>query len=195
MNIYTIYRATNIINGKVYIGFDSSWPARQQQHKYSAYTFESNYKFHKALRKYGWDNFIWEAIYQSLEYEYTLETVESKFIHEHNSIKCGYNTLDGGTSWIGSKNPMKNPEIVSKMSGENHYTQSPGFVETRKGKTHYNHNNTIYVWQNIKTGEICRLTRYQFRLKTNASESNLSFYINGVKGKSVKGWRIISTEE
>ena len=38
MNIYTIYRATNTINGKVYIGFDSAWPKRKRGHKSSAET-------------------------------------------------------------------------------------------------------------------------------------------------------------
>ena len=64
MNIYTIYKATNTINGKVYIGFDSKWPRRAQDHKSSS--FNEKHKdhhsyFHRAIRKYGWNNFIWEV--------------------------------------------------------------------------------------------------------------------------------------
>jgi hypothetical protein len=154
----------------------------------------STKNFHKAIRKYGWDNFIWDAIYQSLEYEHTLEVMESHFIAEHDSIKNGYNMIDGGTSWAGSKNPMRNPDIVAKMAGKNHYTRKPDYVETRKGSTHYNHDEQCYTWKNITTGEIIKMTRFEFRNKTGAKESNLSFYINGVKGKSVKGWKIAPEE-
>jgi hypothetical protein len=87
---------------------------------------------------------------------------------------------------------MKNPDVVSKMAGTNHYTQKPGFIETRKGNTHYNHDDKIYTWVNLKTGEVMESTRLEFRIKTGAKESNLSYYINGIKGKSVKGWRIMS---
>ena len=48
-SIYSIYKATNTINGKVYIGFDSNWPNRQNEHKYLLNT--RNQKFYYALRK------------------------------------------------------------------------------------------------------------------------------------------------
>jgi len=32
MNIYSIYKATNKITGKIYIGFDSNWPKRKKRH-------------------------------------------------------------------------------------------------------------------------------------------------------------------
>jgi phage pi2 protein 07 len=31
MKIYTIYKATNTINGKSYVGFDSCWPKRKEK--------------------------------------------------------------------------------------------------------------------------------------------------------------------
>jgi len=104
MTIYTIYRATNIITGKVYIGFDSNWPKRKGEHKSSAKRGEP-YKFYNAIRKYGWNNFVWDIIYQSLEYDYTLNIMESYFIKEHDSLRRGYNTRPGGgaTSAKGSK--------------------------------------------------------------------------------------------
>ena len=95
MNIYTIYRATNILNGKVYIGFDSSWPKRKTEHKNSI-KYDDNYKFYNAIRKYGWDNFNWEVIYQSLDYDHCFNTMETFFIIEHDSLANGYNGNKGG---------------------------------------------------------------------------------------------------
>lgn len=95
MTIYTIYRATNTINGKVYIGFDSYWPKRKGEHKGSAQRGEP-YKFYNAVRKYGWDKFVWDIIYQSKDYNHCLNIMEQYFIDEHDSIKNGYNGQNGG---------------------------------------------------------------------------------------------------
>jgi hypothetical protein len=95
MNIYTIYRATNIITGKVYIGFDSYWPKRKGEHKGSVQRGEP-YKFYNAIRKYGWDNFVWDIIYQSKDYDHCLNTMEQHFIDEYDSIRHGYNSAKGG---------------------------------------------------------------------------------------------------
>jgi hypothetical protein len=93
MHIYTIYKATNLINGKIYIGFDSNWPKRQNDHKLSSSNPKrSDYKlyFHSSIRKHGWDNFSWEPIYQSLDWNYTLNTMEPHFIKEYNSYHTYY---------------------------------------------------------------------------------------------------------
>ena len=95
MHIYTIYRATNTINGKVYIGFDSAWPKRKSEHK-TAIKYGDNFKFYNAIRKYGWDCFVWEVIYQSLDYDHCLNTMEPFFIIEHGSLADGYNGNSGG---------------------------------------------------------------------------------------------------
>ena len=87
MNIYTIYKATNKLNGKVYIGFDSNWPQRMWYHK-SKYIHE-DYKFYRALKKYGLNSFEWSVLYQSKERDYTLNFMESYFINEYNSMSKG----------------------------------------------------------------------------------------------------------
>ena len=99
MNIYSIYKVTNLINNKVYIGFDSNWPNRQNQHKLN-YT-KLHFKFYNAIKKYGWDNFVWEIIYQSRDGDYTLKTMESFFIEQHNSFEHGYNSTKGGDGVLG----------------------------------------------------------------------------------------------
>jgi group I intron endonuclease len=99
MSIYSIYKCVNKINNKVYIGFDSKWPARKNSHKakYKKY----NFKFYRAICKHGWENFEWYLLYQSKDLDYTLNVMESHFITEYNSFKSGYNSTTGGEGRIG----------------------------------------------------------------------------------------------
>ena len=53
MKIYTIYKITNLINNKSYIGFDCRWPKRKQIHIYQATKYNCQYLLHKAIRKYN----------------------------------------------------------------------------------------------------------------------------------------------
>lgn len=112
MRKYVIYRATNTINNKVYIGFDSRWPRRKSQHKHTAtYGTETSNTFYNAIRKYGWENFIWEVIYESKDGDYTLKVMENHFIVEHNSYvhlenSKGYNMTLGGEGTLGHVKPQ-----------------------------------------------------------------------------------------
>ena len=75
MNIYSVYKATNKINNKVYIGIDKNWPTRQYAHKSKSKLYDG-FSLHKAIRKYGWINFDWQVIYQTSDYNH-LKEVES----------------------------------------------------------------------------------------------------------------------
>lgn len=102
--IYTIYKATNLVNGKVYIGFDSNWPSRIYRHKHDALLKESDWIFHRAIRLHGWNNFKWEIICQSLDGEYLLKEIESYFIINYNSFYLnghGYNMTKGDDGQLG----------------------------------------------------------------------------------------------
>jgi len=101
MSIYTIYKSVNTKTGKVYIGFDSNWPNRSNNHKSASKKQDS--KFYRAIRKYGWDNFEWSVIYQSKDKQHTLKEMETYFINEYNSMKNGYNSTLGGDGTLGRK--------------------------------------------------------------------------------------------
>jgi group I intron endonuclease len=110
MNIYSIYKATNNINGKSYIGFDACWPTRQRDHLRDY--VKKNNNFYAALRKHGRDNFTWEILYQSKDKLHTHKNMEEYFIREFNT-HCdyghGYNMSyggDGGNRSIETKKKM-----------------------------------------------------------------------------------------
>lgn len=100
MKIYTIYKATNKLNHKSYIGFDSKYPNRMRQHLMNSfYSNQQQYNtiFHRSIRKYGKEMFEWEALYQSKDRNHTLKIMEPYFIKEYNSFgERGYNMTLGG---------------------------------------------------------------------------------------------------
>ena len=113
MLIYSIYKATNKINGKSYIGFDSNWPSRKYKHKSRSATGQQ--ALYCSIRKYGWDNFEWIVIYQSKDAKHTLNEIEPFFIREYNSYKNGYNMTIGGDGSIGYKHSDEMKKYLSEQ--------------------------------------------------------------------------------
>lgn len=93
--IGTIYKITNLINNKIYIGQTKQhYLDRWTQHKSHARTNSSNHKLAKAIRKYGEENFFVEVV-EKCSYE-ELDEKEIYWIKYYNSIKEGYNIQPGG---------------------------------------------------------------------------------------------------
>jgi group I intron endonuclease len=89
-----IYKATNRLNGKVYVGqTKSTLPKRKSEHKSAAR--KSDYAFHRALRKYGFENFDWEVLTEVGDLE--VNQREQELIKLHGAFgPNGYNTTEGG---------------------------------------------------------------------------------------------------
>jgi len=131
MSIYSIYKATNQLTGKVYIGFDSNWPNRQKQHLHKYKTI--NTKFYQSIRKNGWENFTWEVIYQSTQGKHCLNVMEPYFINEYNSLNEGYNMTIGGEGvMLGRKHTKKS---LNRMSLSHLGKKlSPEHIQKQKNK-------------------------------------------------------------
>lgn len=124
MIIYTIYKSVNTINGKVYIGFDSNWPNRLAIHKSNSK--KVNYKFYRAIRKYGWDSFEWSVLYQSTDRQHTLKEMENHFICEYDSFKNGYNSTLGGEGVFGLYRIQSEEEKIKRIKSiKNTYKNNP----------------------------------------------------------------------
>lgn len=95
-----IYKYTNTINGKVYIGKTYRIKARQVEHR-SKSIYCDTY-FHKALNKYGYDNFTFEIIAQT-DNDDSLNFLEKMYIRKYKSSQqeFGYNLTEGGEGTIG----------------------------------------------------------------------------------------------
>ena len=91
-----IYKITNKINNKVYIGQTTkNVKTRWQRHCSDALNNRVNTKFAKAIKKYGRDNFIVEEI-DTAKTKTELNQKEIYWINYYNSILKGYNSVDGG---------------------------------------------------------------------------------------------------
>ena len=90
-----IYKATNKINGKSYVGQTiQGMKIRKHQHKCDS---DDTY-FHRAIKKYKIDNFSWKILEHCGSRE-ELNEMEVHYIKQYNALKPGgYNLTCGGDS-------------------------------------------------------------------------------------------------
>lgn len=92
-----VYKATNKINNKVYIGITT----KTLEHRKRIHIRDSKTKdtyFYRALRKYGENNFEWEIIdtAETIEELEDLERYYIKLYGSFNNKEKGYNSTSGG---------------------------------------------------------------------------------------------------
>jgi group I intron endonuclease len=93
-----IYKCTNTINGKFYIGkTEKHLNVRIAVHKSNSN--KAKFYFHRSLNKHGFDKFKWEIIATASSKE-ELSFLEKKFIEE---LKPQYNMTKGGEGSLGLK--------------------------------------------------------------------------------------------
>lgn len=93
-----IYKITNLVNNKCYIGKTNNIERRWQDHKRLALTEghkEYNKVLYQAMRKYGLENFIFEIIENLDDYSISGER-EQYWIKYYDSYYNGYNESFGG---------------------------------------------------------------------------------------------------
>lgn len=165
LKVYTIYKVTNKINGKAYIGFDSKWPSRKSVHICEATTRKNKqYPLYRAIQKYGVENFEWSVLYQSEDKEHTLNIMENKFILEHNTHfrnGHGYNMTYGGEGAFGW---IPTEETKRKIGISN--SRSTLTERGREAKRLYTTNNNPMFKDDVKEKHRLRL----LEVKPNAKK-------------------------
>lgn len=169
-----IYKATNNINGKVYIGqTHKTLEERKMRHKHDSQKMDTY--FYRAIRKYGWENFSWEVIEDNITTEEELNEKEKYYIKKYDSFdnkEKGYNTTSGGERDYSLTSEERKKRSLRVSGKNNPMYNKPGtwlgrhFSETHKknlskslkGKPHYsqqkdNHYNAKQII-NLSTGEI-----------------------------------------
>lgn len=127
-----IYCYTNIVNGKKYVGQAVNFNKRRKQHVNDSYNknkkYDHNMPFHRAIRKYGIENFKVKILKENLETQCLLNFWECYYIDKFNTLvknKKGYNVSSGGSNGnnFAGKTEEEMNEIKAKLS------------EAHKGKT------------------------------------------------------------
>ena len=108
-----IYKITNQVNGKIYVGQSIDIQQRWKQHKQQADGTRCNNKLYKAIRQYGIENFLFEIIEQCEFSREQLDERQRYWINYYNSYNDGYNSTPGGQiegSWA-----LYNPDDIRKL--------------------------------------------------------------------------------
>lgn len=105
---YCVYKHTNKINGKVYIGITSQRPKKRWD---CGRGYQKNDHFWRAIEKYGWENFDHEIVCEGLTPEEAFHREQELILkYEAQDYRKGYNTSAGGeggaTGMGGEKHPM-----------------------------------------------------------------------------------------
>ena len=169
-----IYKATNIINNKVYIGQTiHTLNHRKRQHERS-YSYGKNYLFPRAINKYGKENFKWEVIYVAKDID-ELNEKENYYIKLYDSTNPnkGYNLKSGG------ENSFLHESVKEKISNS-----QKGKLNHMYGKTG-ELNKTSKRVKNITTGEVFGSVMECAR-KLKLNNSHVSAVCRGKRGSTNK---------
>lgn len=157
-----IYCFTNKINNKKYIGQSiNDDNGRYNNHIYSTThekSCEYNSPLHRAIRKYGQDNFKYEVLAKNINDIEILNGLEIYYIKECNSkIPNGYNIEDGGKNSAKPKTLEQKIKLTwsqAKLSEEEIIDlrkaylnkESPKQIYDEKYKDRLHYNSFLNIW-------------------------------------------------
>lgn len=127
--MYYIYKITNKVNGKTYIG----------QHKYKKLNdryMGSGKLLAKAKKKYGLENFTKEILVFNISKKEHADLLEITFIaSEREKGKAEYNISDGGQGPKGKPHSDEHKRLISEaLKGEKHPLYGKHLSEEQKKK-------------------------------------------------------------
>jgi group I intron endonuclease len=171
-----IYLVTNKINGLKYIGQTiKTLEERKNQHIKNALR-GSKYHFHRAIKKYGPDNFEWEVLEGVVSVD-DLNYLEIYYIEKYNTfIGEGYNSTKGGHGCSGWKHSEETKRIIGEKSKEQ--IRKPLTNEQRKKLSDFQKDKTLVErWGEEKANKMIE------QLKLNYVERYGEIKANEIKKK------------
>lgn len=192
-----IYKATNLINKKIYIGQTTkTLKIRTWYHNNSA-KLKRKQLICRAINKYGENNFIWEVI-DSANSREELNKKEKYYILQYNSFihnkdSHGYNMTLGGEGMSGRILTLEQRMIISKthkgkiVSEETRKKMSESSNQMGEKNSMYGKKQSKYSIQKNKLNQPNKLSVLQFSLDGNLIKEHDSIregasFINGHSG-------------
>jgi group I intron endonuclease len=163
-----IYKTTNLINGKIYIGKDSN-----NNPNY----YGSGVNLIKAIKKYGKENFVKEILEYCVGTKQDLNEMEIHWIKLLNSLdkKIGYNIAPGGEGGVGSNKPKseEHRKNISKYHADVSGEKNPMF-----GRKHTDEVKDLIRSKHIgmKMTDECKLKMSENKKGERNNNSKLSEY-------------------
>lgn len=177
-----IYKITNIIDNKVYVGQSTAPRTRWSRHKSDARLNKNGAHLYRAMRKFGIDNFEFEIIAQAESVEDT-DRLEIEYIKQFNSSdrEFGYNIHEGGQGIrIISEETRKK---ISKLKKDNTYRLgSKTSDETKKLLSDANKGNRYRL--GVKVSDDTKELLRKINIGKIASEETLKRMSDSMKDKN-----------
>ena len=113
-----IYIVFNLINHKAYIG---KWSKKRIEKRRNDYKNMNSHNEHlnRAVRKYGWENFIFDTLHENVPHE-MLSCLERQEIARFDCNKSaggwGYNCTDGGDGILGHKHTQETRQAMRESN-------------------------------------------------------------------------------
>ena len=181
MSFGIIYRVINESNGKVYIGQTvRGLHERRRKHNYS----KEHSHFHRAIRKYGKNNFKWKML-EECDSQEQLNNRERYYIKKYNSLKNGYNMTAGG----------------GVMTGWNHSDETKHKIslKSREWYSKNEHPNKGRVWpeefkRKISAGHTGKKLSDEHKnkiSKRSSGKNNPMYGLSGSRSPAAKNYKII----
>ena len=189
-----IYKITNQINGKSYVGqtvksAEERWK-EHQQHAFGTHENDQNKTLYKAIRKYGLENFTFEVLQDNINNFEDLDKAEIYWIDFYNSFVTGYNETLGGQQYHCI---LPNKEII-----EDYYkTRSARKTAKNFGIDHstvdaiLNANNIPRFSFRQAAGKRLRVSKENFEIEFDSVKDCAEWFVNNniCKTKSVESAR------
>ena len=189
-----IYKITNLINNKCYIGqtiktAEQRWK-EHQSHAFGSHPNDQNKSLYKAIRKYGLENFTFEVLQDNIETFEQLDKAEIYWIDYYNSFVKGYNETFGGQQY---HKILPNKEII-----EDYYkTKSARKTALKFGIDHstvddiLNQNNIPRFSFREATGKRIKISKDDFEKEFNSVKDCAEWFVENqiCKTKNVESAR------
>jgi group I intron endonuclease len=159
---FTIYKITNLINGKIYIGRT----IQKLKKRFSSHIRESHkeapkYIISKSIKKYGKENFICESIDERATDIFQLIKLETKYIKQFNSlVPNGYNCIldDNNTRILSKRTLKKRKEQWKNLTTKEKLNYSQKQSKILQGLKREKQKNAFSKFVGIAKGRVNKIT-------------------------------------
>lgn len=189
MERYYLYKHTNKKNMKAYIGITVQKP--EIRWGSNGINYRNNRYFWNAIKKYGWDNFSHEVLFESINKK-EIEALEEKLISDlkTSNRKHGYNIALGGRL---NRHSRETKEFLSKIGTGRILTEEhkKNISNSLKGKMPKNRKNNKnpkseeVIAVEIETKRILSFSSFKDAANSlNVPASSVSQCARGLRNKS-----------